>query len=177
MRNGNLGPTRRAVLAAGLAGGLALAAPYKPTLLQRAIPRWRGFNLLDFFQAMSRRPEVTAEDELRWIRDWGFNFVRIPMDYWLWIDSDWRTTRQMRLEDVAKIDESALEKIDRMIELGRKYGLHVSLNFHRAPGYCINTAEREPFVLWSDSRAEDAFVNHWDIFARRYKEVSEFDLS
>ena len=42
------------------------------------------------------------------------------------------------------------------VELGQRYGLHVSLNFHRAPGYCINNPQREPFVLWSDRRAEDA---------------------
>jgi aryl-phospho-beta-D-glucosidase BglC (GH1 family) len=46
------------------------------------IPQWKGFNLLDFFSPhplYSRQP--TPEDHLRWIRDWGFNFVRIPMAY------------------------------------------------------------------------------------------------
>ena len=160
---------------ASLSAGAAAAAPPKS-----AIPRWRGFNLLDFFQALTRegrRPAPTSEDEFRWIRDWGFNFIRIPMDYWLWIDTDWLKTRKLQPDDMYRIKPGAFDDIDRVVELGRKFGLHVNLNFHRAPGYCVNNAEREPFVLWTDTRAEDAFVHHWAIFAQRYKGVSEYDLS
>ncbi|MCB1126233.1 MAG: twin-arginine translocation signal domain-containing protein, partial [Verrucomicrobiae bacterium] len=49
------------------------------------LPRWRGFNLTNFFQALSNREEgqgMVQEDDLRWMRDWGFDFVRLPMDYW-----------------------------------------------------------------------------------------------
>jgi endoglucanase len=99
------------------------------------------------------------------------------MDYWLWIDAPWRKTRKLTPDDVFKIKENALEKVDRALELGRKYDLHVSLNFHRAPGYCINNPGREPFVLWSDPRAEEAFVHHWDVFARRYRGVPREALS
>jgi endoglucanase len=162
--------TRRGFLAAGLATPTLAALP-------TPLPRWRGFNLLDLFQAFSRRPDVVSEDELRWIRDWGFNFIRIPMDYWFWTDADWRASRKLEPEDTMKIRESALAPVDRIVELGPKFGLHVSLNFHRAPGYCINNPEREPFVLWSDSRAEDAFVHHWDVVARRYRAIPDTDLS
>jgi len=95
----------------------------------------------------------------------------------MWVDSDWKQTKKLRPDDVMKIKESMLEKVDRTVELGQKYGLHVTLNFHRAPGYCINNPEREPFVLWSDRRAEDAFVHHWDVFAKRYRGVPTKDLS
>lgn len=155
----------------------AAVRPWTSLTAQHAIPRWRGFNLLDLFQAFSRQRPHTSEDEFRWIRDWGFNFIRVPMDYWLWVDADWSATKKLQPEDVMRIKESALDEVDRLVDLGHRYGLHVSLNFHRAPGYCINNAEREPYVLWSDSRAEDAFLYHWGLFARRYKGVSEFDLS
>jgi endoglucanase len=151
-----------------------------PKPAQTAIPRWRGFNLLNFFQAFSRAEEgdrTVPEDDCKWIRDWGFDFVRVPMDYWLWIDSDWRQTRKLRADDMLKIKESTLDEIDRAVDLGRKYSLHVSLNFHRAPGYCINDPQREALVLWSDKLAEDAFVHHWDVFAKRYQGVPAKDLS
>ena len=59
----------------------------------------------------------------------------------------------------------------------RVYHLHVSLNFHRAPGYCINDGDREPFLLWKDKLAQDAFVHHWEVFARRYKGIPSSALS
>ena len=47
---------------------------------RNAIPRWRGFNLLSFFQAFDkgeRSDGVIREDDCRWIKDWGFDFIRI----------------------------------------------------------------------------------------------------
>ena len=168
--------TRRDVLKAVGAGATAVAAGpgaargemNKPAPPQTAIPTWRGFNLLNFFQAFDRGRRsagAVREDDCRWMRDWGFNFARIPMDYWLWIDSDWRKTRKLTPDDMFKIRQSALDKVDRTVELGRKYALHVSLNFHRAPGYCVNDPKREPIILWTDKRAQDAFVHHWEVFA------------
>jgi len=169
--------TRRLFAGAAATAPAALAQPGP----LNPLPRWRGFNLLDLFQALPLKPESApkpvTEDELRWIRDWGFNFLRIPMDYWFWIDSDWRRTRRLLPDDTFRIRESAFEPIDRLVVLGQKYGLHISLNFHRAPGYCVNNAEREPFSLWSDPRAEEAFVHHWTWFARRYRGVSPWALS
>jgi endoglucanase len=116
------------------------------------------------------------------IRDLGFDWVRIPMNYWYWVDSDWRKTGVMNGKDVLKIKESALGDVDRIVELGRKYTLHVNLCFHRGPGYCTadthpGVDKLEPFDLWRDKDGEDAFVFHWDLFARRYKGVSPAELS
>ncbi len=173
-----LGSTAAASTAAtAKASATQATGPWTPTSAQFAIPRWRGFNLLDMFQAFSKQRPVTSEDEFRWIRDWGFNFVRVPMDYWLWIDSDWQKTRKLNPESMYNFKSPAFDEIDRIVELGRKYGQHVSLNFHRAPGYCINAADREPFVLWSDPRAEAAFAHHWAVLAQRYRGISELHLS
>ncbi len=177
------GLTRRAFLA----GSACAAAVWAQTAGKKqirphknALPRWRGFNLLNFFQALSRGETgdcTVRELDLKWIRDWGFDFVRLPMDWWLWIDSDWRKTRRLKPSDAYKINERILEKVDRAVELCMKYGLHISLNFHRAPGYCINNPQREPFVLWKDKEAEDAFVYHWDLFAKRYRAIGPQHLS
>jgi endoglucanase len=175
---------RRFLIASGSLAALASTRPTRAAAEEpprkNPIPRWRGFNLLNYFQGLGGgdvNDMAIPDDDFRWIRDWGFDFARIPMDYWLWIKSDWRATRKLQPEDVLKIDESVLEKIDKTVEQGQKFGVHVSLNFHRAPGYCINDPEREPFVLWSDQRAEDAFVHHWEVFARRYSSVPSKQLS
>ena len=48
------------------------------------LPRWRGFNLLEKFYRTSERKPFLAED-FRLISKLGFNFVRLPMDYRIWI--------------------------------------------------------------------------------------------
>ena len=118
--------------------------------MQTAVPRWRGFNLQYFFTA--GRYSAPVEDDFRWVRDLGFDFIRLPMSYRIWLEGD----------DVYKIKEAPFENIDRVIEWGQKYKIHTSLNFHRGPGYCINRGETEPFNLWKDAEALDAFCFHWD---------------
>ncbi|MDR1958309.1 MAG: cellulase family glycosylhydrolase [Planctomycetaceae bacterium] len=143
------------------------------------IPRWRGFNLLQYFQAFGdgRNKEVVPEFDGKLIRDLGFNFVRLPMDYWNWIDTDWRRTRRIEPDDMYKIKEPFLENLDQSIENLNRCGIHVSLNLHRAPGYCVNDPARESCSLWKDKHAEDAFVFHWEMLAKRYKGISPELLS
>lgn len=132
---------------------------------QTAIPRWRGFNLLDMFT--TRSTGHFQEDDFRWMAEWGFDFARLPMCYTLWTNHD----------DVYDINEAMLEHVDRAIELGQRYGIHINLNFHRGPGYSVNREREEPFNLWKDQAALDAFIFHWQLFARRYKGISSDRLS
>lgn len=132
---------------------------------QTALPRWRGFNLLEMFTTKHRGD--FHEEDFRWIAEWGFNFVRLPLCYLLWIEDG----------DVRRIHEPMLENVDRALEFGHKYGLHVCLNFHRGPGYSVNPEREEPFNLWKDAEALDAFRFHWKVFAERYRGVPAHRLS
>ena len=53
--------------------------------LARKLPRWRGFNLLKKFNVGRQGPFVQSDFE--WMRQWGFDFVRLPMDYRCWTDA------------------------------------------------------------------------------------------
>lgn len=129
------------------------------------LPRWRGFNLLDFFH--TRSPAVATDEDFRWIAEWGFDFVRLPMCYLLW-------TRE---GEPCTVREEVLAQVDRAVELGRRCGLHICLNLHRAPGYSVNPERREPFDLWHDAAAQEAFCFHWELFARRYRGIDAGALS
>ncbi len=135
------------------------------------IPRWRGFNLPP---KLGSGPKFREED-FALMAEWGFDFARLPMSYWLWAKpTDW-----------LNIDEKALAEVDQAVEFGRRYGVHVNINFHRIPGYCVNGREREPFDLFlgpeeGQQEALDAAIHHWKTFAERYKGISNrrvsFDL-
>jgi endoglucanase len=135
------------------------------------IPRWRGFNLQEMF-GWGRRPRHFSESDFELMADWGFNFVRLPMSYWNWSDpKDWLT-----------INDDPLKYIDQAIALGQQYGIHVNLNFHRIPGYCVTKADDEPMQLFNGPKDERqqalaAAAHHWKHFAKRYKGVPNARLS
>jgi endoglucanase len=130
------------------------------------LPRWRGFNLLEKFIKQRDGNPPFRESDFEWIAELGFNFVRLPMSYLCWSDpADW-----------LKLREEELKHIDQAVEFGRKHGVHVNLNFHRAPGYCVNPP-KEPLDLWTDEKALDASAFHWAHFAKRYKGIANSQVS
>ncbi|HRK22408.1 MAG TPA: cellulase family glycosylhydrolase [Fimbriimonadaceae bacterium] len=112
-------------------------------------------------------PREADEKALDFMAKHGFNFARVPTDYHFWTaDFDYRLP-----------NEAVFEYFDRYLEACRLRGIHMSLNLHRAPGYCINGWDRERDNLWKDEVAADGFAFLWETFAKRYKGVSNDDLS
>jgi len=65
----------------------AAAANKLPDPSPGKLPRWHGFNLLNKFNGRNDRFE---EQDFEWIAELGFNFVRLPLDYRMWIENnDW----------------------------------------------------------------------------------------
>ncbi len=151
---------------AAMSGVIALAdAKSETAKLAKKLPRWRGFNLLEkFYLTRGKKPYV--ESDFQWMSDWGFDFVRLPMDYRFWTDA----------EDPYKLKESVLEEIDQAVEFGKKYGVHVSLNLHRAPGYTV-AKPPEKLNLWKDEEAQKQFDFQWSQFAKRYRGIPSSRLS
>jgi endoglucanase len=159
-------------VAAGVAPRTALTADDEPPA--RRIPRWRGFNLQGRFSTPGRPYDGPAfeESDFATMAEWGFDFARLPLWYWTWGSRD----------DWSVVREEPLKQIDRAVELGRQHGIHVNINFHRIPGYCINGRELEPADLFSGRKAERdkalaAAVFHWKTFAARYKGIPSRQLS
>ena len=166
---------RRKFIKAGSAALLGSLACAKSDLFNQDIrpghiPRWRGFNLTEKFSPNNNRPFLESDFAL--VKELGFNFVRLPMSYWCWSSpTDWYS-----------VDELVLKEIDQAIEWGKEYGIHVNLNFHRIPGYCVNGREKEPADLFrgpseEKQKALDAACYHWELFAERYKDIPNRNLS
>jgi len=168
---------RREFIKTGSAAGLITLVPKNlPSIFEGytnavKIPIYKGFNLLEKFSGRGERKKFNEED-FEIMAGWGFNFARIPMSYWHWASKDnWYA-----------INEYVLNDIDEAIEFGRQYKIHINLNLHRIPGYCINTRDMEPVDLFEDTpanmqKALDAAVFHWRMFAARYKGISSERLS
>jgi hypothetical protein len=148
-----------------LLSAFRLAAGELPEPSTKHLPRWRGFNLPDMVSAEWARGPFSEED-FRLIAWLGFNFVRLPLDYRLWIEGgDWE-----------RIDAAAFAAVDQAVAWGTRYGLHVCLNLHRAPGYCVNPPA-EPRNLFEDAWAQRVCALHWAFIARRYRGIPNRNLS
>jgi len=114
-----------------------------------------------------RDPQPADEKALDFLAEMGFNFVRITTDYRYW-------TKDF---DYFHPDEDVFKNLDSYLEACKQRNLHMCLNFHRAPGYCINRNDLERDNLWLDKVAQDGFIFQWELMAKRYKGVSNDYLS
>lgn len=130
------------------------------------MPRY-GFNFQWIFGDASQPPQPPDERALDFLAQYGFDFVRIPCNYWFW-------TRDFRYYEP---DEAVLAYLDQYLAACTQRGLHMNLNLHRAPGCCINRSVLEKHNLWRDQEAQDAFVFLWEMFATRFKGVPNAQLS
>ncbi len=143
-----------------------------------SIPRWRGFNIVDLFSTSVRWKEhfpmddgVVAEEDFAMIQELGFNFVRIPMSYLFFGKGPYGRVP----------DERRLVLLDRVVELGQKYDVHVMPGFHRAPGYCVTDQSQFDFPekgnLFTDDEELQDFILWWRTLAERYQDVPASALS
>lgn len=153
--------------------GLIAASAACPSITPAAIhenvsasklPRWRGFNLLEKFTVNRNAPYV--EQDFEWMKEWGFDFVRLPTDYRCWTDE----------KDPFSLKDDILNHIDQVVEWGKQYEIHININLHRGPGYCVNPP-KEPLDLWTSEEALEQFAFQWKSFAERYKGISNSHVS
>ena len=136
----------------------------EPDINASSLPRWRGFNLLEkFITDISNDPFKESDFEM--IAELGLDFVRLPMSYLCWSDpKDWK-----------RMDEKTLKEIDQAVEFGKQYGVHANV-ISQGTGL-FSSHRREPFNLWIDEEAQQAFDYHWSHFAQRYKGIPNKNVS
>jgi hypothetical protein len=149
-----------------------------PVVDLKAVPgdRWRGFNLIGMYTLQwDETNQGFKQNSFSTIAELGFNFVRLPLDYRTYTLTD----------NWLAFDDSQIKRLDQAVVWGQTYGVHVDLCLHRAPGYCVHdfparTVELPPdqnLDLWTSDTAQNAFVGHWQMLAKRYANVDSNHLS
>ena len=120
-----------------------------------------GINLGGYLSQCEYKEEhyqsFIVEDDLEQIADWGFDHVRLPIDY------------EVLEDDAGNQLESGYGFVQQVLEWGKKYGLNVVLDLHKAYGYDFNDAgDNEKNNLFSNEVLQKRFVNLWSDIAKRY---------
>ena len=130
------------------------------------MPRY-GFNFQWMFTSPGQEPAGPDLRALDFLATYGFDFVRIPSNYRVWTPDF----------DYFHPQERFFDYFERYLAACRERKIHMSLNMHRVPGYCINDNHLERHNLWLDAVAQDGFTYQWELLARRFKGVPGEELS
>lgn len=142
-----------------------------PRLIQAAISELVGEDEARQFWKTYRDNYITQAD-IRFIKQSGFNSVRVPFSYRLFVSE----------ATVPRLEGPGYELLDRVVDWCRREGLYVILDMHAAPGGQtgdnIDDSFGYPF-LFESSESQELTVNLWRKIAARYRDqptVIGYDL-
>ena len=96
-----------------------------------------------------------TEPDIKQIAAWGFDHVRVPIDY-----------NVIQNED-GSMREEGLRYIDRALDWCEAYGLGTVLDLHKTPGFSFDAGEHEAGFFESEA-FQERFYAIWECLARRY---------
>jgi len=102
-----------------------------------------------------RLDNFVKENDIKQIADWGFDHVRLPIDYNIVQDND------------GSVIEDGYNRIDKVVELCRKYGLKLVIDLHKTAGFSFDFGEPES-GFFDNSEYQERFYILWEEIARRY---------
>ncbi len=110
--------------------------------------------------------EFIREKDIEQIASWGFDHIRLPVDYEVLEKDDQPFT----------YIEKGFSYLDNAVAWCRKYGISVLIDLHSAPGFKFSNYEKS--TLFSDRTLQDRYIKLWETIAKRYKNETHiaFDL-
>lgn len=132
-----------------------------PRLIQTVINQLVGEDEARRFWKSYRDSYITAED-IKFIKQSGFNSVRIPFNYRLFVTDG----------EIQRLEGPGYALLDRAVGWCKREGLYVVLDMHAAPGGQtgdnIDDSWGYPF-LFDSPESQDLAVKIWQKIAARYK--------
>ena len=121
----------------------------------------RGINLGGFLSQCDHKAEhyqsFITEKDLEQIAAWGFDHVRLPIDYEIFEDN------------AGKEKKEGYEFVTKVVEWSHKYNMDIILDLHKAYGYDFNDAGNEvKNNLFTDEELQKRFVSLWESITMRF---------
>ena len=142
-----------------------------PRLIHGVVNELVGEDEAKRFWKSYRDNYITAED-IKFIKDAGFNTIRVPFSYQLFVTKD----------DPVRLEGVGYELLDRVVEWAKGQGLYVVLDMHAAPGGQtgdnIDDSWGYPF-LFESAESQELAIKIWQKIAAHYADepaVLGYDL-
>jgi endoglucanase len=116
-----------------------------------------GGYLSQCIHTMEHYKSFISEDDIRRIKEWGFDHVRLPIDH------------EVLESDEGEAKPEGYEIVRRVISWCRKYDLDMVLDLHKAYGYDFNDAgNKQMNSLFNNEALKQRFIKLWEKIAGEY---------
>ncbi|MBP1755466.1 MAG: glycoside hydrolase family 5 [Firmicutes bacterium] len=141
---------------------LIARAKKQPQPTVQHLPKYRGPGCYGL--SIGERIDWNEED-IRTFSEWGFNYLRVLMEYQLMFNGD-----------ITKVDLSALNKLDQLISWGMKYNVHIDFQIPDYPGWETKwDTEKNEYTadvdIYTNKKHQKQTAAMWEFLAKRYKGV------
>lgn len=104
-----------------------------------------------------------GEDDIKFIKSWGGNTIRLPLNYRHFEDD----------EAPFQYKEKGFKQLDEVLDLCEKHEIYVILDMHAVQGWQNTHWHSDNDIrhsfFWHDKTYQDRFIALWQEFARRYR--------
>lgn len=101
--------------------------------------------------------EFISEDDVKKVADWGFDHIRLPIDY------------EVLEDENAEDYMDGIMFVNQMVSWCQDYNLDIVLDLHKAYGYDFNDAgNSDKNNLFSDDLLKNRFIDLWVRMSKRY---------
>jgi len=102
-----------------------------------------------------------TEDDIKVIKSWGMDHVRVPVDYNMFQDKD------------GKFIDYGFAYVDNCIQWCKNSQLNMILDLHKTVGYSFDAGEKETGLFDDNSPYQAQFLALWEEFTKRYAKFED----
>ncbi len=132
-----------------------------PRAAWNELPDWKGYHL-----SYNECIELDDEEYISLLAEHGFNFLRVPLIFQDIFEE----------QSVEYARPGVLWKMDELVNLCAKYGIHVCFDVHYMPGQTMNVDNTDDY-LFDNADSQKLFVEFWSKLAGHYCNVPSNLLS
>lgn len=110
--------------------------------------------------SQDRLDNFIKEEDIKTIKSWGLDHVRVPVDYNIFQNED------------GSLIQTGFECVQRCIDWCGKYGLNMILDLHKTRGFSFDKYHGEK-NFFTDEKLQQLFYDLWEEFAKRYAKYQD----
>ena len=121
----------------------------------------KGMNIGGYLSQCIHTPEhymtFIVEDDIKKISEWGFDHVRLPVDY------------EVIEDEIGNAKVDGYKIIDKIVSWCKTYNLNIIIDLHKAFGYDFNNAGNiSENNLFHSKSLQNRFISLWKTIAKAY---------